>query len=61
MEEQIMNIFGNVFFPIAAYAALFWYMVQQRKAHSDETEKLKDAIVNNTLVMQRLLDKMEGE
>lgn len=61
MEEQIMNLLGNLFFPIAAYGALFWYMVTQRRAHTEETEKLKDAIVNNTMVMQRLLDKMEAE
>lgn len=33
----------------------------EREAHKEETNKMVDALHNNTLVMQKLVDKIGGE
>ena len=59
--NEIYTAISTVGFPIVAYGAMFWYMMQQDKAHQEEITKLSEAVNNNTLVLQKLLDKMEGE
>ena len=36
-------------------------MLDQSKAHKDESTKLTEAIHNNTLVIQKLVDKLGGD
>lgn len=36
-------------------------MLDQSKEHKEESTKLTEAIHNNTLVIQKLVDRMEGE
>ena len=65
--DTISQFIQTVGFPIAAYAALFWYVIQNNKrnderedtqnaAHKAEVEKLTEALNNNTLAIQRLVD-----
>lgn len=42
-------------------AALREELTSERTAHKDETNKMVDALNNNTVVMQRLVDKIGGE
>ena len=50
--QVIITAISTVGFPIVCAAALFW--------KSNHTEKdLTDALNNNTLVMQKLYDKMD--
>lgn len=42
-------------------AALRAELKSEREAHKDETNKMVDALNNNTVVMQRLVDKIGGE
>lgn len=50
--QVIITAISTVGFPIVCAAALFW--------KSNHTEKdLTDALNNNTLVMQKLCDKMD--
>ena len=50
--QEILTAISTVGFPIVCCAALFW--------KSNRTEKeLSDALNNNTLVMQRLCDKLD--
>ena len=62
--ESIVYIVKEVGFPIAMCVALFWYMVDQRNKHKEETDKLSDAVSNNntainnnTEVLRLLLDR----
>ena len=48
--NSIVTTIQAVGFPIAACVALYLHMVHQ----------LREAINNNTMVMQRLLDKLGG-
>lgn len=52
--NTIIQIISSLGFPIVMCGALFWYMVNQRRAHQDETEHLKDTIGENTKVLAEL-------
>lgn len=56
--QQILTAISTVGFPIVMCGALFWYMIQQRDAHKSEIDEMTKAINNNTLVLQKLLDKL---
>lgn len=58
---QIVQVISSLGFPIVMCAALFWYMIQQREAHKEEIDKMSEALNNNTLVIQKLLDEMEKD
>ena len=55
--KDVIDLVTNVGFPIAAYAAMFWYMTRKDKDHKEEVTALTTAIENNTLVIQKLTDK----
>ena len=63
--EQIIALIANAVrdlgFPIAMCAALFWYILQERKLRTEEAEKTADAINNNTLALQKLITMLEGK
>lgn len=70
--DTISQFVQTVGFPIAAYAALFWYVIQSNKrtdereaaqnaAHRAEVDKLTEALNNNTLAIQRLVDHMQDD
>lgn len=58
---QIVQIISSLGFPIVMCAALFWYMIQQREEHTEEINKMSDALNNNTLALQKLLDELERD
>lgn len=58
--NEITTIITNVGFPIAVCIMCFWYINKMQEQHKAETDKLAEALNNNTLVMQRLIDKLEG-
>lgn len=59
--SDIVTLITNVGFPIACTCALFYFWNKEREQHCAETEELKDAINNNTIVMQHLIDKLGGD
>lgn len=56
--NAITQIISGVGFPIAACLICFWYVNKLTETHKEEVNKLTDALNNNTLVMQKLCDKM---
>lgn len=54
--DVITTLIGTIGFPIAAYCALFWYMIKQNKDHKDEITHLCDVVDKNTDAIQRLAD-----
>lgn len=58
---MIVKFIQNVGFPIACVVAMFWMWDRERQEHKAEAEKWTEAINNNTLIMQRLLDKLDGD
>ena len=56
--SAVIQIISNVGFPIAVCLICFWYVNKLTETHNDEINKLTDALNNNTLVMQKLCDKL---
>lgn len=59
--NDVMGIITNVGFPIAVCLICFWYINKMQEQHKAETDKLAEALNNNTLVMQQLVDKLNGD
>lgn len=56
--SSIAQIIGSLGFPIAACVYLFYSHEKDREAHKEEMEGLKEALQNNTLVIQKLVDTL---
>ena len=59
--NAIADLITTIGFPIAVCLICFWYIAKKDAVHSDETSKLAEALNNNTLVMQQLVDKLDKE
>ena len=59
--NEVMNIITTVGFPIAVCLICFWHINKMQEQHKAETDKLAEALNNNTLVMQQLVDKLNGD
>ena len=61
MEEinAISQIISTVGFPIAMCIALLWHIKTLNETRKNETEKFTDALNRNTLMLQKLCDKMD--
>ena len=59
--QAITSIITNVGFPIAVCLICFWYINKMQEQHKAETDKLAEALNNNTLVMQTLINNLENE
>ena len=67
---DILTLIGQYAFPIVACAAMAWYVKDQgdknreqlkdvMEQHREEMKEVTNAVNNNTLVIQRLVDFME--
>lgn len=56
--QEIITLVTNMGFPIACCIACFWYINKSQEQHKQEMDKMSEAINNNTLVMQQLIDKL---
>lgn len=57
----ITGIITQIGFPITVCLICFWYIRKIQEDHKAEIDKMSEAINNNTLVMQRLIDKLGEE
>lgn len=57
----VTSLISNLGFPIAVACALFWKMNKQDEDHKQETQKLTEALNNNTLAITQLKDSLEGQ
>ena len=58
--EAISNLFSNLAVPIACLIATFYLWNKEREDHKAEQKELSNAIQNNTIFMQKLVDKLGG-
>lgn len=59
--DVIMDVFSNMAVPVACLVATFYLWNKEREDHKQEQKELAVAVANNTLVIQKLLDKLEAE
>lgn len=57
--KEIATLFSNYIFPIAVCIYLFYRDQRTIEAHKAEVDALREALANNTLVLQKLVDKMD--
>ena len=58
---KILSAVSAVGFPIVFCLILYKTMLDQNRQHKEESDKLTEAIHNNTLVIQKLVDKLETD
>ena len=58
--QAIAELFSNLAVPVACLIATFWLWNKEREDHKAEQKELTEAIANNTLVMQKLVDILDG-
>ena len=69
--NSIVQLIGSLGFPVVMCLLFFWWNAKTNEQHHEEiknmqeqhtleTKELSEAINNNTLVMQKLIDKLEG-
>ena len=54
----ITQFISTLGFPIAVCLICFWYINKREEQHKDEISELAKAINNNTIVMQKLVDRL---
>ena len=59
--EGIVSLFSNLAVPVACLIATFYLWNKEREDHKEEQKELTEAIANNTLVMQKLVDKLDKD
>jgi hypothetical protein len=59
--EAIVSLFSNLAVPVACLIATFYLWNKEREDHKQEQKELTEAIANNTLVMQKLVDKLDKD
>ena len=59
--NAIADLITTIGVPIAVCLICFWYIAKKDAVHREETKQLAEALNNNTLVMQQLVDKLDKE
>ncbi len=59
--DTIFQYIASLGFPIVTAVICMWYVAKQNQMHKEETDKLAEAVQNNTLVIQRLVDRLDGK
>lgn len=57
--EEITTLISNVGFPIAMCIVVCYYVYKKDQSHKEEIDKLSDAVNQQTLNIQRLIDKID--
>ena len=58
--DVIANLITNVGFPIGVCVMLMWYIREITANHKEESKEFTEALNANTLVMQKLCDKIDA-
>ena len=70
--NTLVTLIGSLGFPIVACVGIAWFFAkvndnyrsdikEMNSQHKEEMEKMTEAINNNTLVIQKLIDRMEDD
>lgn len=60
LSNIVLQAISTVGFPIVVAIALFWKMNKQDEDHKGEMLKVTEAINNNTIALQKLIDKLDA-
>lgn len=52
--DELLNAISIVGFPIVAYGAMFWYMVELNREHKEEMDTIRKSLDSNTMALVEL-------
>ena len=58
---EIVTLITNLGFPMAVCVMLMWYIKELTSKHQTETKEFTEALNQNTIVLQKLCDKLDVE
>lgn len=58
--NAIVQLVSSLGFPIACCVAMFWQNNKLNESHKAEVSKLNEAINNNTIALNHIIDKLGG-
>lgn len=61
MLNDLATLISTLGFPIAMCLIMCYYINKINDAHKEETDKFAEALNNNTVVLQKLCDKLDSE
>lgn len=61
MINDLTTLISTLGFPIAMCLIMCYYINKINDAHKEETGKFAEALNNNTVVLQKLCDKLDSE
>ena len=61
MINDLSTLISTLGFPIAMCLIMCYYINKINDAHKEETDKFAEALNNNTVVLQKLCDKLDTE
>lgn len=61
MINDLATLISTLGFPIAMCLIMCYYINKINDAHKEETDKFAEALNNNSVVLQKLCDKLDSE
>lgn len=61
MINDLSALISTLGFPIAMCLIMCYYINKINDAHKEETAKFAEALNNNTVVLQKLCDRLDSE
>lgn len=58
--NMVAQLVGSLGFPIVCCGALFWYLVKEKDAHTEEMEELRKSVEANTTAINSLCQHLGG-
>lgn len=59
--ESFVQLFSSLGFPVVMVVYFIWHSNQMETNHREEIANMNESLNNNTLVIQKLLDKLDKE
>lgn len=60
MINDLATLISTLGFPVAMCLIMCYYINKINDAHKEETDKFAEALNNNTLVLQKLCDRLDS-
>lgn len=61
MLSEVSTLISTLGFPIGMCLIMCYYINKINDAHKEETDKFAEALNNNTVVLQKLCDRLDSE
>lgn len=59
--NSLTTAISTLGFPIVMCGAMFRYMIKEKDAHKEEMNSVTEALNNNTIILQKLCDRLDGD